>query len=337
MERCRIVATVVVVSPEGESTPQVAVASPMKRDRTIARFAVRALALIGIVAVVGSAISLVKAIGDPEVVLEMSSDAVSLTLSDSVDLVGHARPRFGLQTDKLAWSGLQLDTSGINTILQWNTQGSAAGVGDVRAPVLQRLDVDSSCVVTLETRAGQRIDIMVHRSAVASCAFRLEMLYSRGVNSTRQTLEVTDTVPLTKSLNLLLMTSDTLQWRQLPVRRLSFVTSDFGGQKSSVRSGILHMRDYVSKSETIRPGDAVQLDDLSGRVLELNASSQLRTLYRGVAPHPTVAGHDLRPTLSEEVRSKEWFIVVVGLFGALTAILLPLAERLQHRNQGQSQ
>lgn len=280
------------------------------------------------VIVIGTILTSFRSCTVPTIVADITADAVTLTIADSVDLVERARPRYGLLESQKPFPGFPLEPAGTEELLRGSGAQSTTKPAAVVNPVLQRLLLDKGCVLTLETRPENRIDLVVSRSLTAPCEYGAAVLYSLGANSQRISKEFADSVPIARSLSFVLSASDTLRLRGLHVRRLAFRTSELGLDRSSVQKGTIRMPEYGDRKHRILQGDSVRLDSLSGELLELSVGSSIHAVYRGLAPNPIVDKNRLRPSASEEIRSNEWFTVLVGILSALIATFVPLAEKL---------
>jgi hypothetical protein len=264
---------------------------------------------------------------DPDVMADVRSDAVVLTLADTVDLIRSVRPRLGLARDGLPFTGLRISTDGLEQLFRKFTPPDSASVDTAAAALLTAFDVTPGCAIQLETTRQPWLPLtVVHAGTATECVVQAEVRYGDVRRRGRRTVSRVDTVTRTEAFGVTLLTGDTLHFRGIPIRAVAFTTRERGPVESAVRSGQVRFPYYPTRTESLSLGDSLSLGPINGTVIELKASEALNVVVRGVVQQPTVNGRQLRPSLREELQNSRIFSIFLGAFTLLVTFALPLID-----------
>jgi hypothetical protein len=139
-------------------------------------------------------------------------------------------------------------------------------------------------------------------------------------------------------IDLTFTPTSALRLRHIPVSELRFETEEAGQLRkaisgeallqSSAIEAALVLPDFGGENEPhpARLGDIINLGRLDGEVVELIIGDTLRTLYRGTASNPEIAGFSLRPSLLEELAANDAVRLVLVVFVSLLGLIAAIAQ-----------
>ncbi len=295
------------------------------------------LATGSVVLLVSYGLSQVSTRRPPRVVLQARSYAVALVPDTTIDLVQAARPRFSVEADGAQFAGIRLATPVPVDVFRPHHADSPPPL--IR--LIQSLDVTPGCTVRFEHWVERRIRLTIERlpgtlraaesSEPLRCIVFAELLLvGDEVETVEREIERESPIALTFATNA------TLRLRHIPVSELRFETEEAGQLRKAISGEALFQSSAIEATLTMpdfggekdphpaRLGDVINLGRLHGEVVELIVGDTLRTLYRGTATNPEIAGFTLRPSLLEELAANEAvrlsLVIVVSLLGLIAAI-----------------
>jgi hypothetical protein len=280
--------------------------------------------------------------GDPDVVVQATSEAVSVQPDDVVDLVGLAKPRFGLVEPHLPFHGIHLDPPvGADTLLASlgfrNPVGSSSdGPGEDSVVLLiQRLQLTPSCQLSIEQMVAGwiRVDI---RSVISdstrrpdlSCWISAEMLVASAPSDTDPSRFSRDTVILPeRPASLQFRPRDPLDFRPFAVTGLGFTTNESGSLESAIRGAFVRLPDHGNRSDTVYAGDWLTLGNLEGELADLQVDGDgIKTLFKGKASDVAIGTRRITPSLLRQGFYAEDFRIIVALIIAFASVAMAIFQ-----------
>lgn len=290
------------------------------------RFGLLALAIA-----TAAALFFFRALGDPDAMVLVQSDAVRFTPAETIDLAALAVPRYGVTSTGHTVSGLPISVEGLSDILTART-GKALSPTSRASALLQQLQFTPGCMAVFEgtfaTRARVTLLETPIESTPARCIAAVELVFRP--DSTRaieQRLAFEDTLRRTSPLSFELQFLSDVPLRRFKVRSLGFITGETRTTVSAVRAGSLRFPAFGDDSIALFVGDSLSLGSLGGEVLELEVGRTIRTVYRGTVTAPKVNDVDVEPNLGRQVLSnKLWNLLATLLLAVMTAVV-PFFEK----------
>lgn len=288
---------------------------------------------------------------DPDVIADVSTDAISLSLAAPTDLVRAARPRYGLNPDRSFFNGLSLrhalDPVTVEASLGplSDTRGNALS-SDELAPLgtLAEFRVDPRCRVWIEQLAARwvRMEVLADQPGDAAgepCTFLARFQESVDTPSIPRSAIVFDTVRPDTSRILQFRPAELhtpLILRRFPVTQLDFLTKEGETPRTAVRSGVIDMPFQGVTGLPIHPADSVTMGEVRGSLVQLSLADSsggpMRALFRGSASDPRISGESVKPSLLQAFMYSEWrlagslLVVILGILG-LVRVRMPRGYR----------
>ncbi len=293
------------------------------------------LALLSVTLIAGIVMSWLPTTQPPFVLLQARSYAAVLVPSENLDLVQAARPRFSVEPGGAQFAGIRFDDSLFVSRFRGTPEGASL---DTVVRLVQSLDVTAGCTVRIEHWVDRQIRLKIERSPVIAVADPGRcLMFAELITVNDDNVVVERVIERDSPVDLKFAPLAPLRLRHMPVSELRFETEDAGQLReailgesllqSAIIEATLTLPDFRGDEErhTARLGDVVKLGKLEGQIIELLVGDTIRTMYRGTADDPQVAGHELRPNLLEQAAAHDairmMLIIMVSLLGLAVGVV----------------